>query len=154
MTKKEKIKEIEKKYQDKIDEIIKAEKKPGSLMSYATRAKITDLKNACKEEVIKIQRKGQKPLTKKVLRVFDKNDGYSMQGTRYFLVLDNYDSEDLEFILNKISGMQWQNYNSYAIGTITDMYKDELYYSEIMNYNMYEINVDVDRIKDIKIFDL
>jgi|GEM_PF-2091253 len=152
MTKKEKIQKIEKEYQEKIDEIIKAEKKPGSCMSYTTKAKITDLKNICKKEVIKIQRKGQKPLTKKVLRVFDKNDATASTGKCYFLILDN--DNDLEIALNKISSMQWQDYNAYAIGTITDLYKDELLYSEIMEYNMYEINVDWNRIKNFKIFDL
>lgn len=152
MTKKEKIQKIEKEYQEKIDEIIKAEKKVGSLMLTSTGIKIDKLTDECKNKVVKIQRQGQKPLTKKVLRVFDKNDEYSMSGRCYFLVLDN--DNDLEIALNKISSMQWQNYNTYAIGTITDLYKDELYYSEIMDYDMYEIKVDCNRIKDIKIFDL
>ena len=151
MTKKEKIQKIEKEYQEKIQEIIKAGKKPGSLMNYETSSKISDLQNACKEEIVKIKRQGQKPMTKKVLRVFDKSDEYSMTGIKYFLVLDK--ESDLEIALNKISGMQWQDYNAYAIGTINVFY-DELYYSEIMDYDMNEIKVDVDRVKNIVFYDL
>lgn len=151
MTKKEKIQKIEKEYNEKIDAIIKAEKKPGSLMSSSTGIKVDKLKKECKAQVVKIQRQGQKPMTKKVLRVFDKTAEYSMTGINYFLVLDK--ESDLEMALNKISGMHWQNYNAYAIGTV-DLYKDELYYSEIMDYDMNEIKVDVDRVKNIKIFSL
>lgn len=149
MTKKEKIAKIQTEYRTRVEKVL-AEREPGSLLTYEQEAEIEKLRNEEHEAVIRIERQGQKPMTRTVVRVFDSSDEYSMTGKQYFMVLD--DLQDLEKVVYAISRMRWQNYNSYAVGEITDLYKDELYWSEIMDYNMKEIKVDVERVKNIKTY--
>ena len=96
-------------------------------------------------------------MNKTVIRLYDKYDKTSMIGKCYFLVLDGTWDElsdyDFEIIINSISRMSWQHYTSYAVGEI-EVEKDELMWSEIMNYEMFEVKIDVDRVKNIKKYKL
>ncbi len=150
MKKADKINELNTEMQEKIAEVIGREKEKGfSCITYAAKAEIAKVREEYTAKIIEIERKGKKPVSKTVLRVFDKNDG--LQGKCYFLVIEK-DSE-IENAIEKISSMSWQNYNAYATGT-ADLYKDELYYSEIMDYNYSEVKIDIERVQNIKIFEI
>ncbi len=85
-------------------------------------------------------------MKKTLIRVYDKNDQYANFQKRYFVVLEDESDEEIEYVLTKIASMRWQNYTSYIIGT-ADIEEDELYWSEIMGYEMKEIKIDINRVK-------
>jgi len=149
MKKADKINELNTEMQGKIAEVIGREKEKGfSCITYAAKAEIAKVREEYTAKIIEIERKGKKPVSKIVLRVFDKNDG--LQGKCYFLVIEK-DSE-IENAIEKIASMNWQSYNAYAIGTVA-LHKDEFYHSEIVE-NSFEVKIDVERVQDIKIFEL
>ena len=151
MKKADKINELNKEMNTLINEIIRVEKvvKGFSCISFSAKAEIEQIREEYTTKIIEIERKGKKPVAKTVLRVFDKTEG--LQGKCYFLVIEK-DSE-IENAIERIASMSWQNYNAYAIGT-ANLYKDELYYSEIMNYNSFEVKIDVERVQNLKVFEL
>ena len=151
MKKTDKINELKVEMENKINEIIRMEKevKGFSCITYAAKAEIAKVREEYTAKIIVVERQGKKPMSKTVLRVFDKNEG--LQGKCYFLVIEK-DSE-IENAIEKIANMNWQNYNAYAVG-IAELYKDELYYSEIMEYNSFEVKIDVERVQNLKVFEL
>lgn len=85
-------------------------------------------------------------MKKTLLRVYDKNQKNSLLGENYFIVLpENYDCYDLETCLWQVTNMKWQTYTSYLLGT-ADIKEDELYWSEITNYNLHEVCINIDRV--------
>ena len=84
-----------------------------------------------------------------LLRVYDREDKTSMTGECYWIVLDGTFEElsdyDLEIILQNITKMPWQRYTSWAIGT-ADINDDELFWSEILSYEMHEVCIDASRV--------
>lgn len=91
-----------------------------------------------------------------LIRFYDENDQSSLEGKRHFLVLDcsfeELSSDEFERMLLSVTGMKWQTYNSYMVGT-ADISEDELYWSEIMNYDMYEVCIDCSRVANKKYYD-
>lgn len=86
-----------------------------------------------------------------LLRVYDRNDKYALTGECYFAVLPkNYDDEELERRLTQIAGMSWQNYTSYALGECDDLKEDELFWCEVCRYEIHEVKIEVNRVKNIK----
>lgn len=57
-------------------------------------------------------------------------------------------------ILNKITAMSWQHYTSFAIGIVEDLEENEMFWCEVMDYEMYETRIDVERVKDIEKYKL
>lgn len=95
-------------------------------------------------------------MEKTLLRVYDKNDKYTNTGECYFLVLpeeynNNNDYHYEQYIypnIARISGMGWQPYTSYTIGT-AEIEENEMFWSEITNYELKECKIDMDRVKII-----
>lgn len=93
---------------------------------------------------------------KTLLRVYDKNEKYTNTGDCYFLILpDDYDNDNdwhyEQYIypnIAKISGMRWQPYTSYMIGT-AEIEENEMFWSEITNYELKECKIDINRVKII-----
>ena len=89
-------------------------------------------------------------MTKTLIRLYNRNDRSSLSGKCYFIVLpgtfDELSDYDFDRILNSVASMPWQSYTSYAIATCDDIKEEELFWSEIMNYNMHEIKIDVERV--------
>jgi hypothetical protein len=89
----------------------------------------------------------------KLLRVYNKEDKMANKGNVYFLVLpENYDNDSDEHYqkyifprLVAISGMAWQKYTSYMIGT-ADVDASEMVWSEITGYELKECKIDVARV--------
>lgn len=150
MKKIEKINELKKEMDVKISEIIRAEKevKGFSCISYEAKAEMSKVREEYTAKIIEIERKGKKPVSKTVLRVFDKNEG--LFGKCYFLVIEK--DNEIENAIERIASMSWQNYNACAIGT-AEIHKDEFYHSEIVD-NSFEVKIDVERVQNIKIFEL
>ncbi len=88
-------------------------------------------------------------MKKTLLRVYDREDKASMTGKCYWIVLDGTFEElsdyDFEMILQNLTRLSWQRYTSYAVGT-ADIEENELYWSEIMSYEMHEVRIDIDRV--------
>ena len=89
-------------------------------------------------------------MTKTLLRVYDREDETALTGKCYFMVLDgsyeDLNGEDLFCILNSICRMSWQNYTSYAIATCDNIKEEELFWSEIMDYKMFETCISASRV--------
>lgn len=89
-------------------------------------------------------------MTKTLIRLYDREDKTSMIGKCMFLVLngtlDDLDGDEIERMFGKIAGMGWQHYTSYAVATCDDIKEEECFWSEIMNYEMREVNIDVSRV--------
>ena len=100
-------------------------------------------------------------MKKTVLRVYDENEKYTNYHECYFLVLpedydDNNDYHYQEYIfprLAQIAGMKWQSYTSYIIGT-ADIKEEEMVWSEITNYELYEVKIHISRVKISGTYDL
>lgn len=150
MKKTDKINALNKEMNVKIDEIIRVEKvvKGYSCISFSAKAEIEQIREEYTAKIVKVERQGKKPMSKTVLRVFDKTE--ELQGKCYFLVIEK-DSE-IENAIERIASMSWQNYNAYAIGTVA-LHKDEFYHSEIVE-NSFEVKIDVERVQNLKIFEL
>ena len=82
-------------------------------------------------------------MAKTLIRLYDREDETSLVGKCYFIVLngtfDELSDYDFECILNSVARMSWQNYTNYAVATCDNITEDELFWSEIMNYNMYAL---------------
>lgn len=95
-------------------------------------------------------------MKKTLVRFYDENDKTSLEGKRHFLVIDcswdKLDSDTFTRMLLSVTGMKWQTYNSYMVGT-AEIEESELYWSEIMNYDMQEVCIDCDRVKEQKYYD-
>ena len=96
-------------------------------------------------------------MKKTVLRLYDKNDEYSLQGKCYFVVLessfDDLSDHEFEVILNCISSMSWQHYTSYAVGEV-EIDESELFLCEILNYDYDECHIDASRVENLKKYKL
>lgn len=96
-------------------------------------------------------------MKKTVLRLYNKNDEYSLKGDRYFLVLNgSYDDlDDFEFIkiLQCLSILRWQNYTSFLVAEV-ELKKSEMYWCEALNYKMHECCINVDRLQNVKKYKL
>lgn len=88
-------------------------------------------------------------MKKTLLRVYDREDKASMKGKCYWIVLDGTFEElsdyDFEMILQNLTRLSWQRYTSYAVGT-ADIEENELFWSEIMSYEMHEVRIDINRV--------
>lgn len=92
-------------------------------------------------------------MKKQVLRVYDKKDKEANNGECYFLIMpDEYDPNNdwhyEEYLLPRlcqIASLQWQNYTSYIEGT-ADVEEDEMFWSEITHYDLYECKIDISRV--------
>jgi hypothetical protein len=98
-------------------------------------------------------------MTKTLVRFYDREDNTSLVGNCYFLISDKTKEElmnsyELEDMMIAATSMRWQKYTSYAIGVIDDLEEDEMFWSEIMNYNMKECEVHVNRVHDIEKYKL
>lgn len=89
-------------------------------------------------------------MNRTLLRVYDKNDEYSLKGFKDFILIpldfDWNDYDEREWMLSKISSMGWQNYTSYMIGSIELTTDDNQYWCEILGGDYKEINVEVSRV--------
>ncbi|WP_195200650.1 hypothetical protein [Faecalispora jeddahensis] len=96
-------------------------------------------------------------MKKTLMRVYDKRDETSMIGKCYFLVLpgtwDELSDYEFETCLNAVCNTLWQSYTSYAVGT-ADIEENEMFWSEIMSYEWYEVKIDISRVEDIQRFKL
>ena len=95
--------------------------------------------------------------TKTLIRFYDHTDEYSLQGKCYFIVLpgtwEDLSDYDFECILNCVTRMPWQRYSRYAVGT-AEIDENELFWSEIMSYDMHEVNIEIERVKGIQRYKL
>lgn len=89
-------------------------------------------------------------MKKTLIRLYNREDDTALTGKCYFLVLngtyEELSADELESILNTIANMGWQRYTSYAIATCDNLTEEDLFWSEIMNYDMYEVNIPVERV--------
>ena len=99
----------------------------------------------------------------RLLRVYDKTDKYTNTGRCYFIILpdkkflkEHYDAgsyityeeamdEEIERRLAQISGMKWQKYTSYMLGT-ADVDESEMFWSEITNHELKECKIEIERV--------
>ena len=92
-------------------------------------------------------------MTKSLIRLYNREDETALTGKCFFLVLDgtyeDLSESELDFILNKIGSMGWQRYTSYAVATCDDITEQDIFWSEIMNYNMQEVNINIERVNVI-----
>ena len=85
MKKTDKINALNKEMNTLINEIIRVEKvvKGYSCISFSAKAEIEQIREEYTAKIVKVERQGKKPMSKTVLRVFDKNDGSSRRRNCY-----------------------------------------------------------------------
>ena|SRR5690554_2194753 len=98
-----------------------------------------------------------------VLRVYDKNEKYSLYGECYYLVMpEDFDLNNLDdyFVydelyrrLIQVNSMKYQDYTSYVLG-VAEIAEDEMFWSEITNYELMEVKINTDRVKNKKYYKL
>lgn len=98
---------------------------------------------------------------KNLLRVYNKNDEYANYHKCYFLIMpDEYDpTNDYHFYdyllprLCQLTKLQWQDYTSYFEGT-ADIEENEMFWSAITNYELYECKIHINRVNITGNYDL
>ena len=89
-----------------------------------------------------------------VLRVYDETEN-GLSGEKHFVILHgDEESYDIDWMVNRIAAMSWQDYDSYAFGTVELTAEDKLYWCEILGGDYKEICIDCARVNFGGMYDL
>jgi len=101
---------------------------------------------------------GESKMKRTILRVYDRNDEYSLKGEKCFVVIDETDEyfdmdTEVDYLISKISSMPWQSYTSYMVATV-ELEEIEMYWCEIIGGDCKEVCIDIDRVYNVKNYKL